>query len=113
VKKPYSLDIEAAEEDPLKACYTPYFAFVRECHVNSRVDDDSCNGGPFPSQCGAFGGCPYPAEDVPSPAHDGIIGGIKHHIIFVNNCVEITELKDSPSCKVFIVLIPTAPTLPL
>jgi hypothetical protein len=43
----------------------------------------------------------------------GISGGVVLPIIFVNHCVEIDELKETPSCKVFIVLIPSAPTLPL
>ena len=116
VKKPYSLEIEAAENDPLADCYKPYFAFVRECHINSHLDNSSCNGGPFPTQCSAFTGCPYPipgTSAVPTPALSGISGGVILPIIFVNHCVEISELKETPSCKVFIVLIPTAPTLPL
>lgn len=113
IKKPYSLHIEPSPHDPLSGCYEPRFATSRTCFINSGLDT-SCNGGPYPTQCAAFKGCPYPVTGT-TASHGGnttgITGGVSVDIVFVNDCIEISELSSVPSCNVFIVLLPKVPTL--
>lgn len=101
LKKPYSLHIEASSNDTLKECYTPYFATTRTCFLN-RSEDDSCSG---VKVCTQFAGCPS-VNGYPAPQ-----AGSSINIVFVNDCVEISQLHSAPSCNVFIVLIPNTKSL--